>query len=77
MASFSNDESDADGAVRVGVDRVLRVVALDPRGAPVQRYDGGRGGGLHFVSLEGDHALDDVLGRIWKQKLVKNTVCTW
>ena len=66
MASFSDDEADADGAVRVRVDRVLRVVALDPRGAPVQRYDGGRGG-LHLVSLEGDHALDDVLRRIWKQ----------
>ena len=62
MGSFSHDEADADGAVRVRVDRVLRVVALDPRGAPVQQ-DAGRGG-LHLVSLEGDHTLDHVLGRI-------------
>ena len=69
MASFPDDEADADGAVRVRVDRVLRVVALDPRGAPVQQ-DGGRGS-LYLVSLEGDHTLDDVLGRIWTQTLVK------
>ena len=63
MGGFAHDEAEADRAVRVRVDGVQSVVSLNPSGASLQ-HNGGRGRCLHFVSLEGDHPLDDVSGRI-------------
>ena len=63
VAGFADDEAEADWAVRVRVDGVQSIVALDPSGASFQ-HNGGRGRCLHLVSFEGDHSLDDVFGRV-------------